>query len=454
MAIFNNMSITNKGQLLYAKAQAGVELHFTKMQVGSGVIGTQNPATLTALITPKYDVTLQSVTTNTEAKTATISGLINNSNITVATYICEIGLFAQDPDDGEILYAYGSAGTYGDYMAPASSGPYSWNYQINAAVGNAANVTIELSSLNYDSGLVNTNTTFIFLQGGNQKEVNKSIDNLFRVYPTTNSGNVYSITASDFTFKDGYPLRVKFNTASTGTTSLKINANTAKPIKDYFGNNVSNIRQNLIANLAYESSSDSFILQGKGGDGNATAPVIVAPYTATTITGPVTGTLVDNYNTDNIECTPSVSGTTLKLAIPTTARYRQGYHLQATDSDFIASNIVNTANLFGLQGTATTQSLGGTKFARSSFTRSGSSSYTVNLDFTPNFVIIMGASGDLIDIRQTVFPWFYTDVLIFKDSTWEIGSTGSPTIAFNTNSFTWQGAGGFSGTYDYIAFQF
>jgi hypothetical protein len=441
MAIFNNMSITNKGQLLYAKAQAGTELHFTKMQIGSGVIGVQNPATLTALITPKYDVTLQSITANTETKTATISGLINNSNITQATYICEIGLFAQDPDDGEILYAYGSAGTYGDYMAPASSGPYSWSYQINAAVGNAANVTIELSNLNYDSGVVNTNATLIFLQGGNQKEINKSIDNLFKLYPTTNSGNVYSITASDFTFKDGYPLRVKFNAASTGTTSLKINANTAKPIKDYFGNNVSNIRQNLIANLAYESSSDSFILQGKGGDGNATAPVIVAPYTATTAAGPVTGTLADNYNTDNIECTPSVSGTTLRLTIPTTARYKQGNHLQVTDSNFSSSNILYGSTVLGKVGSAIPSKYG-------TFSGSSSSDITINLGFQPNFIGVTSANGG--DLR------FYSNSNVGINSLSYYGGTSTNGTASATNNIT-PTATGFiwtyhsDGTYRYFA---
>ena len=33
---FSNMSITNKGQVLYAKAQAGQELHFTKIIVSYG----------------------------------------------------------------------------------------------------------------------------------------------------------------------------------------------------------------------------------------------------------------------------------------------------------------------------------------------------------------------------------------------------------------------------------
>ncbi|NFP40907.1 hypothetical protein FDC71_16325, partial [Clostridium botulinum] len=176
MAIFNNMTLTTKGQLLYVKAQAGQEIKFTKMMVGSGDIDSRNPATLLALIEPKFDVGIQSITPNTEQKIAVISGKIDNSSMIEATYICEIGLFAEDPDDGEVLYAYGTAGKYGDYYAPATSGPFSWSYDIEAAIGNAANVTVELSNLTFDYGVKNTNTTFIVISGGNQKEINKSID--------------------------------------------------------------------------------------------------------------------------------------------------------------------------------------------------------------------------------------------------------------------------------------
>lgn len=180
MADFNNMLITTKGKVLYAKAQAGKQLKFTKLMAGSGDVGTQNPETLVALVKPKYDFGIQSITPNPELKTATISCMLNNSNIEEAAYICEMGLFAEDPDEGEILYAYTNAGKYGDYMAPASQGPYSWNYQINAAIGNAANVTVELSNLTYDYGVINTNTTFSHLKGGNQKEINKCIDTIIK----------------------------------------------------------------------------------------------------------------------------------------------------------------------------------------------------------------------------------------------------------------------------------
>ncbi|WP_265575247.1 phage tail protein [Clostridium botulinum] len=180
MALFKNMAITNQGMALYAKAQAGQEIHFTKMQVGSGQIETQNPVTLLTLLNPKLDVPITSITANPEMKSATIIGNITNKDVKEAIYICELGLFAKDPDEGEILYGYVSAGQYGDYYAPEAQGPYSWQYEINAAIGNAANVTAEVSRLNWDHSVINSNKTFLHLEGGNQKEINKSIDNLFQ----------------------------------------------------------------------------------------------------------------------------------------------------------------------------------------------------------------------------------------------------------------------------------
>lgn len=180
MALFKNMSITYQGMALFAKAQAGQEIHFTKMQVGGGQIGTQNPATLISLIDSKLDIPITSITPNPELKSATIIGNITNKDVKEALYICEMGLFAKDPDAGEILYGYASCGQYGDYYAPEAQGPYNWQYQISAAIGNAANVTAELSQLNWDYALMNSTTDFIHLKGGNQKEINKSIDNKFK----------------------------------------------------------------------------------------------------------------------------------------------------------------------------------------------------------------------------------------------------------------------------------
>ncbi|OOM81373.1 hypothetical protein CLPUN_11250 [Clostridium puniceum] len=417
MAIFNNMSITNKGKELYAKAQAGIELHFPKMMVGSGEVGTRNPETLTALVDPKYDVGIQSITPNTELKTATISGMINNSKITQPTYICEIGLFATDPDDGEILYAYGSAGNKGDYMAASISGPYSWNYQINAAIGNAANVTVELSNLIYDYGVINTNTALIYLTGGNQKEINKSADNMFRMYTTSNSGNIYSISTSSITtLKDGMPITIKVNADSTGVTSLKINSLTAALIKKSNGSNVSNLKNNGIYNLRYNAATSNFILLGEGGGGTATPDKILAPYTATTDSGDITGTI------------PSKTAQTYT---PGTAdqiiaanQYLSGAQTIKGSPGLIPSNIIDTANVFGIQGTANIQSLGGLRNQRIEYLPSDiliqdsgngiegtALKKVLDISFTPKFMIVNIQSIQVCInfVEHTIFANMYDD---------------------------------------------
>lgn len=178
MAIFGNMSITNAGQTLYTKAQAGKPIVFTKLSIGSGLIGTQNPATLSTLVEQQFDIPITSIIPNTLEQSAAISGTISNTNMLASIYICEIGLWAMDPDVGLILYGYASAGTQGDYMAAATLGAYSWLYQVNAAIGNAANVTANISSILYDYSILGTDPTLTVIGGGNQKVINKSIDTI------------------------------------------------------------------------------------------------------------------------------------------------------------------------------------------------------------------------------------------------------------------------------------
>lgn len=177
MAIFNNMVITTKGEALYNKVQAGIPLNFTKMKIGSGQLAEgDNPETFTGLKNYKFDVSISSVTQNTQLQVAVISGTINNTNITEGQYICELGLFAEDPDEGEILYGYANAGTQGDYIAPNNKGAFAWNYQVNAAVGNATEVTAMVSSTTFDYAVASSSATFAIISGTNQKEINESID--------------------------------------------------------------------------------------------------------------------------------------------------------------------------------------------------------------------------------------------------------------------------------------
>ncbi|MFL0167638.1 hypothetical protein [Candidatus Clostridium helianthi] len=378
MANFNSMILTNKGQVLYAKGQAGKVINFTKIAVGIGDVGNTDPQTLTDLVSKKFDIAIQSKAVNTLEKVAIISGTLTNENMTESVYIQEIGLYALDPDDGEILYSYASAGEYGDYTSPASNGPYAWNYQVYAAIGNAANVTVTLSNLQYDTSVINSNTTFSIIKGTTQKEINKSIDNKFKIYPTTNDGNIYTITNTDIdSLTDGYPLKVRFNAASTGNSTLIVNNSSAMDIVDYFGNKVSNIRKDLIANVIYDAKNSNFQLLGKGGEGDATEDQVLLGKKVTVNSGVITGKMPDNnkpstnlpingtytipkgYHPGTEVVTQDIPTKSAETIIPGTTdktiaagQYLSEVQTIKGDSHLTPENIVANVQMFGVTGTA------------------------------------------------------------------------------------------------------
>lgn len=382
MAIFNNMRITDKGKILYAKAQAGHELHFTKMRVGAGNVESRNPDTLLDLIDPKYDVGIQSISPNPETKSAIISGMINNAAVTEPTYICEIGLYAEDPDEGEILYGYASAGQYGDYYAPSSVGPFTWNYQVIAAIGNAANVTVELSNLVYDYGVINTTPSFIHLSGGNQKEINKSIDNAFTtifnsgdyIYYCEASGslNTYRVTIDEYTKKaytKGMGIAVLINANSTGASTININGIGAVGIKKSNGKDFTNFKSGSIYTMRYNGTN--FILQGEGASGNAKSSDLLSGKTAESDNGELVGTIP-------IKSAQTYVPSTVDQVI-SAGQYLGGNQTIKGDPNFIAENILDTAEIWGIKGKAKklNEESGEAKVKT-----------TVSLDFIPKLIFI------------------------------------------------------------------
>ena len=104
MAEWSNATMTDIGADLQAKVNAGkTKLTFTKIKVGSGVNAT-NPLALTDVISSKWETT--NFVVKQEGKIVSVDTFITNNGITEAFRMSEIGLFAQDPDKGEVLYAY------------------------------------------------------------------------------------------------------------------------------------------------------------------------------------------------------------------------------------------------------------------------------------------------------------------------------------------------------------
>jgi hypothetical protein len=141
MSFGGGLFFTNNGRALQAKAQAGVQLNFTRIAVGDGQLSGQAIADLTALINEVKSLDITKLKTLTGGK-AVIGGALSNQDIVTGFYWRELGLFAQDPDLGEILYCYGNAGDLAEYI-PSPGGAEILEKQVDivAIVGNASSVT-------------------------------------------------------------------------------------------------------------------------------------------------------------------------------------------------------------------------------------------------------------------------------------------------------------------------
>lgn len=152
MSTFGGVYFTNKGRALQAKALTGIQLNFTKIVVGDGTLTGQVISDLSALIHEVKTLTISTLKNTNDGK-VTIGGVLTNEGLLSGFYWRELGLFAQDPDLGEILYCYGNAAALAEYI-PAGGGADLLEKQINivAIVGNASSISATLdSSLIYAS---------------------------------------------------------------------------------------------------------------------------------------------------------------------------------------------------------------------------------------------------------------------------------------------------------------
>lgn len=154
--------ITDAGKKLQAKVLAGkTKYSFTKIALGDGFVNDSTEyKTLTDLKQRKADVTITSVTYSDD-NTCSVSGVFKSTDTTTALYVREAGLYATDPDDGEILFAahYYDSPTVFD----SSSGAYSKEFVFVIGVESADQINLTI------------NTAGIATQGYVQDELNNRV---------------------------------------------------------------------------------------------------------------------------------------------------------------------------------------------------------------------------------------------------------------------------------------
>jgi hypothetical protein len=142
LAQFNNLVVTQAGILLQQKIHvSAAEMHFTRVAFGDGEIGAgQTLQELTDLVNEIESVSIDSLALKNSLATIRVS--TSNAGLATGYYMREVGIFAQDPDAGEILYAIANAGETADFIPPQGGAEIIETiFDLVVIVGNAASVS-------------------------------------------------------------------------------------------------------------------------------------------------------------------------------------------------------------------------------------------------------------------------------------------------------------------------
>lgn len=134
--------LTAAGRALQAKVEAGTALELTCLKVGDGAETAADVDSMTNLLSAKKRIGISSVVPSDNV--CKVTGILSSADVSVGFYARELGLFAQDPDVGEILYMI-ALDSAPDYVPPQTSAVVtSAEYAINVVISNSADISIHV----------------------------------------------------------------------------------------------------------------------------------------------------------------------------------------------------------------------------------------------------------------------------------------------------------------------
>lgn len=120
---FSTLMLTTSGKTLYAKAQQGKPLRFTRVGIGDGLLGSGSMVNRAGLISERLSLLIDAVQLTNSSTEAAVIVTLKNDGLAEGFYFREIALFAEDPDTHqELIYLYDNAGTDGEYIPDGKSG--------------------------------------------------------------------------------------------------------------------------------------------------------------------------------------------------------------------------------------------------------------------------------------------------------------------------------------------
>jgi hypothetical protein len=255
--------VTKNGLAMIAESVATRKnLIFTRVVVGDGDATGRNFNDMTSVISPKMELPVISGVNEGNGQYL-ITATLSNNTLNVGFFPREVGLYAKVDGKTEMLYSYTNGGNNVGYVPDKTTPIDSEIYKIRTVIGNAKNITINMS----DSTFVTKGELDRYVSitsGGYFKDVNK-----------TNSG--MSFIKGDNTSKIIDFITSNYNDSDTNKV---LNLST---LKSLLGQGAI-VASKLTGNGGYVKFANGFAIQwGIGGQDNVTKTEVAFPIRFTTL---------------------------------------------------------------------------------------------------------------------------------------------------------------------------
>lgn len=255
--------VTKNGLAMIAESVATRKnLIFTRVVVGDGDATGRNFNDMTSVISPKMELPVTSGINEGNGQYL-ITATLSNNTLNVGFFPREVGLYAKVDGKTEMLYSYTNGGNNVGYVPDKTTPIDSEIYKIRTVIGNAKNITVNMS----DSTFVTKGELDRYVSitsGGYFKDVNK-----------TNAG--MSFIKGDNTSKIIEFITSNYNDSDTNKV---LNLST---LKSLLGQGAI-VASKLTGNGGYVKFANGFAIQwGIAGQDNVTKTEVTFPIRFTTL---------------------------------------------------------------------------------------------------------------------------------------------------------------------------
>lgn len=255
--------VTKNGLAMIAESVATRKnLIFTRVVVGDGDATGRNFNDMTSVISPKMELPVTSGVNEGNGQYL-ITATLSNNTLNVGFFPREVGLYAKVDGKTEMLYSYTNGGNNVGYVPDKTTPIDSEIYKIRTVIGNAKNITVNMSD-----------STFV-TKGELDRYVSITSGGYFKDANKTNTG--LSFIKGDNTSKIIEFITSNYNDSDTNKV---LNLST---LKSLLGQGAI-VASKLNANAGYVKFANGFTIQwGFGGQDNVVKSEVIFPIRFTTM---------------------------------------------------------------------------------------------------------------------------------------------------------------------------